>query len=88
MFKIFEKLGGEDAVLEILQRARPRISGKPLPNMPALRQWKSRRRIPSINVEILQLEAEQRGIEWSRDDFVSDTPVKSRSPSTQEGGAK
>jgi hypothetical protein len=89
MFPIFRKLGGEEAVLKILQTARASSAGRrPLPGVYAIRKWKQERRIPPINVEILQKEAEQRGIEWFWDDFRATSPIKSHIASAQEGGSK
>ena len=79
MFGIFDKLGGEQSVLEILQNARPRrAGGEPLPGIAALKKWKRERRIPPINAVILQGECDRRGIEWTPDDFL---------PASQDGAA-
>lgn len=64
MFTIFEKLGGEDAALEILQRRRGvRLSAH------SVRLWKFQRTIPPVNALELMDECRKLGIPVTLDDF-------------------
>lgn len=64
MFKIFEKLGGEAATLEVLERRR----GKRLSSH-SVRLWKHERKIPPVNAVELMDECRSRGIPVNIEDF-------------------
>lgn len=77
MFKIFAKLGGEDAALDALHvrmskqdipRKRPRKRISKL----TLKKWKWRRQIPGAVILLLEAECCERGIACDLSDFKAD----------------
>lgn len=77
MFKIFAKLGGEDATLDALYvrmfkqdipRKRPRKRISKL----TLKKWKWRRQIPGSVILLLEAECRERGIPCDLSDFKAD----------------
>lgn len=66
MFRIFDKLGGENSSLDIITAA----DGK-RPSADLLSKWKRDRRIPPIRAVVLLDECKRRGIEASyREDCI------------------
>lgn len=83
-FPIIAKLGGETAVLDIIE-ANSRTGRKnPRRTEYAVRFWKTKRQIPALNAAILQQECERLGIEWSWDDFVAQVPSKPGAAASRE----
>lgn len=78
MFKIFEKLGGVEPTLDVIQRRRKckRLSQR------AIEDWRSRRAIPPINVIALMAECEDRGIPFDLSDcrLPTDAPPRRGRP--------
>lgn len=58
MFKIFDKLGGIEPTLDVIQRRRHGMR----PSMRAVQDWKARKAIPPINSVLLMAECQERGI--------------------------
>jgi len=63
MFRIFDKLGGENSSLEVIAAAR----GK-RPSADLVGKWKRERRIPPIAAVVLMRECKRRGIIADYDD--------------------
>jgi hypothetical protein len=67
MFPIFEKLGGVDEALKLLQ---PDSLRDTWPSRHTLKDWTSKRRaLPALVAVRLMRIAEQRGIDFCSDDF-------------------
>ena len=73
MFAIFDKLGGLDAALDVLERRRGLR-----PQINAIRAWRRNKALPAINVLYLMQEAEERGIAVEVSDFAIPQPKKPR----------
>lgn len=75
MFKIFDKLGGTEPTLDVIQRRRgcKRLSHR------AVEDWKRRKAIPPVNAVLLMAECEERGIPFDWDDCRLPSEPKSKS---------
>jgi hypothetical protein len=67
MFPIIEKLGGRKAALEALNKRLPLARGPRTEY--AIIKWVSNQQIPIRCRWALEREADERGIEWTPDDF-------------------
>jgi hypothetical protein len=75
MFKIFEKLGGVEPTLDVIQRRRGLR-----PSARAVLDWQTRRAIPPINTIPLMAECHDRGIPFEMTDYVlADKPPVAKS---------
>lgn len=83
MFSIYDKLGGIDATLDVLDRRRGK---RPGPH--SLRAWKFNREIPAINAAELMAECQERGIPFDIDDFRLPKRIKSFPPSRGKGRSR
>lgn len=78
-FPIEDKLGGMDAVLDVIEKVR----GK-RPSSHSVRAWKLARKIPAINAMVLMAECQKRGIPFDLSDCSrSDTRTPVRSGTRQ-----
>lgn len=86
MFKIFDKLGGESAALEAIQRRRCKGFR---PSHRAVLDWKRRKEIPPVNAVLLLAECQERGIRANLEDCrLSDKAAKSFSRPRGQGRAR
>lgn len=67
MFRIFEKLGGIEPTLDVIQRRRKMKRPRRL-TMRAVDDWKARKAIPAVNALLLMEECEVRGIPFDMSD--------------------
>lgn len=70
MFPIFAKLGGQEAALDLIEKATGRR-----PTRFSLKKWRAARRIPGHKMAILMEEAEKRGLPFSGADFERPEPA-------------
>ena len=67
MFPIVQKLGGRDAVLEVLNKRLPRNTPR---GVHTVIKWKTNREIPIRCRWALEQECEERGMVVSHNDFM------------------
>lgn len=68
MFTIYSKLGGRDAVLDLIEKARADRKS-PRPTEFAEAAWRAKGALPGSIVTVLMEECERRGIPYSLADF-------------------
>jgi hypothetical protein len=81
MFKIFEKLGGEDKAIRALKGVRLRATW---PTEHTIKAWRKKREIPGAAVTRLMAICEKRGIEYSAADFTAKKASASRARSVSK----
>lgn len=82
MFAIFNKLGGIEATLDVIQRRR----GK-RPGVHSVRSWMFYEKIPAINAVALMQECHDRGIPFDMSDCLLPKPRAPRRKRSSEGVA-
>jgi len=74
MFPIFDKMGGQEAALDIIAAARSGWKSA-RPSGHAVKYWRHRRQLPGDVTKILWQACVERGIECSPDDFRLQRPA-------------
>lgn len=75
MFRIFDKLGGIEPTLDVIQRRRKMKSPRRL-TMRAVQDWKARKAIPPVNAVLLMAECRDRGIPFDWNDCLLPVDTK------------